>query len=891
MLVRQITILLTLLAPAITQAQVAFPQPPERAEVTFRYQMPADPTERIRQYRAMTKFLQGLKFVPVEREDADLDLFDPTAEFLSGSLPMKNAAKLLNDPRIITVQIAPAGWEPPAEGDRVQVRLTLAGPLADTEQRLLHEQVARHLGLMAFQENIAYDTRGYTRLRGSLPSKELPRLLRDLRSQPSGWFLAEVPQAYLPLPLRALVPIRVIELLPALPPATPAEQPAPTAAAKVTEDLQAILSDPSRQNEPLRVEAILTAPVRGSSRDLRFQLFNQVGGASLEGLMGVVASIHLRKTEDLPRLAALSNILAIRLPRVGHQTAAPEAGKIADPETVQKLLRTSRVGELHRLGYRGQGTRLVIIGRDFPGIETLIGNKLPGNTRLLDLTQELTRDLKPYPSEPGALSTLVALTAHATAPAAEIMLVRVDPASFHQLLTIAKAVVGRPEYSEAMLSRSLELVNRADELLFEREKVTEEYRQAFANLSDEEKPAARRAAAAAAMTKLQQDEQESRNRLARLSALKTGLEQLVGAEVVINTLVWESGYALDGLNELSQFLNRHFAGQERPIAAALPVRPTIPVWVQAGSNALGRVWGGPFLDRDGNGVLEFASPTTPIPTGRWTRELNFFRFIPEDGSPGVAIPAGVKMRITIQWREPHPREQLLPAEPAFPMTLRVLRQLDPMGARIASDEMREIARSTLPPVRLLKTPESGVYEQSLEVTIPEDGVYALRVEGRPAVNPEIPALMGGFELYPRIVIDTAEVEMATRGRVIFDSFVPQDAGVAMPGDAHAALTIGVGRPPDYTVAESLIGGGPGVTLAAKPDLVTAGTIVVDATGATGPGIATGFAGGVAAVIASTGTRVTDLIRAIGLRPGGPLILPEYWFNHLRPRTGKVGSER
>lgn len=892
MVIRQIiTLIVTLLVAATVPGQVLYPEPATQAVVTFRYRLSADLTERIRQYRAMMKFLEELQFTPEEREDADLDQFDPTAELLSGTMPMKNAGKLLADPRIITVQIRPDGWRPPEEGNRVEIRLTLAGPLAAKEQRLLHEQVARQLRLLNFQESVGYDSKGYTQLRGSLPLKALPRLLYDLRYQPSGWFLAEVPQNQLPMPLRAVVPIRLIELLPPLPPAAVPPPPVSVPAAKLSDDLQAILADPALQKQPLRVEAILSAPVTGTARDLRFRLFNQVGGATLEGLIGVVASIHLRQTSDLARLAEFPNILAVRTPRAGHQATSLASGTDPTPLTVQELLRTSRVGELHRLGYRGEGVRMVIIGRDFPDIEKLIADQLPSRTRLLDLTQELTSDLKPYPPSPGATGTLVAITARATAPAADITLVRVDSASFHQLLTIAKAVVGRPEYSEAMLTRSFELVNRADELQFQRDQVTEEYRQAFANLSDEEKPAARRAAAAAAMKKLLQDERELRDRLARLSALKTGLEQLAGANIVINTLVWESGYPLDGLNDLSQFLDRHFTGQERPIAAAVPTRPTIPVWVQAGSDALGRVWGGPFRDHDGNGVMEFAGSETPIPAGRWTRELNFLRFLPETGKPGLSLPAGIKIRFTIQWREPHPREQLLPAEPAFPMSLRLLRQLDPMGTSIASDELRDIARSTLAPVRILKTPESGVYEQSLDVTIPEEGVYALRVEGGPAVNPDIPPLIGSFELNPRIVIDRIDPETATPGRVQFDTFIPQNAGVAMPGDAHGALTIGVGLPPEYAVPQSLTGAGPGLTLATKPDLLTSGIIVVNATELTGPGIATGFAGGAAAVIASTGARVSDLIRAIGLRAGGPLILPESWMNHVRPRSAKVGSER
>src|SRR5438128_786014 len=82
-----------------------------------------------------------------------------------------------------------------------QVRVRIASGLGAKEQADLHRQVVAHLGLLEFVEGIAYDHAGYTLVRGSLPAENLFRLLKDLRTQPSGWFAAVVSPATLPLPL------------------------------------------------------------------------------------------------------------------------------------------------------------------------------------------------------------------------------------------------------------------------------------------------------------------------------------------------------------------------------------------------------------------------------------------------------------------------------------------------------------------------------------------------------------------------------------------------------------------------------------------------------------------------------------------------------------------
>src|SRR5207237_1390583 len=161
------------------------------------------------------------------------------------------------------------------------------------------------------------------------------------------------------------------------------------------------------------------------------------------------------------------------------------------------------------------------------------------------------------------------------APDSQLILVRVEPTALHQLETVARSVAGDPGYSEALQSRSGELVARGESLATRRTAVTEEYRLAFADLSDEEGPTKRRAAA-----------------------------------------------------------------KRQPVA----------VWVQAASPAVGQVWAGAFFDADANGVMEFAPAGSRLPAGGWTRELNFLGFAGPDDKAAAALPAGLKIRATVQWR-------------------------------------------------------------------------------------------------------------------------------------------------------------------------------------------------------------------------------------------------
>src|SRR5262249_16155931 len=152
-------------------------------------------------------------------------------------------------------------------------------------------------------------------------------------------------------------------------------------------------------------------------------------------------------------------------------------------------------------------------------------------------------------------------------------------------------------------------------------------------------------------------EKELIARIDRSTALQRSIRALSGANVVVNTLVWESGYPLDGLSELSAAIDLGFAG-DAVVPAGVPrsaTRKTVrgaAMGGQAARNSGAWVWGGMSRDVDTNGVMEFAPPSTPLPPGTWTRELNFLATRTADGKVVPTLPAGMKARLVVQWREP-----------------------------------------------------------------------------------------------------------------------------------------------------------------------------------------------------------------------------------------------
>lgn len=168
-----------------------------------------------------------------------------------------------------------------------------------------------------------------------------------------------------------------------------------------------------------------------------------------------------------------------------------------------------------------------------------------------------------------------------------------------------------------------------------------------------------------------------------------------------------------------------------------------------------------------------------------------------------------------------------------------------------------------------------VYEQILEFTAQVAGRYALVVATGYQAPPLLPALKREVEAYPRLVVETLS---ARRGdpRVVFRSYATKDAGVGVPGDSFGVITVGTGA------AGELVGGGPGVTLRDKPDLFGPEATTAGGNTLRGPGIASGYVGGLGAVLVQTGSAGPNVFRSAGVEPGKPAVVPEVWLKQLRP---------
>ena len=867
MSVRPLAALILLVAASTTgSAQVVYPPKPDSYDVEFRYRIRADRDERIRQYRAMTAELEKLGFAQTRGKNDDLEILDPAAELKAGTIPGKNAHALLGIEAIKTVIVRPSGAKAAEDANKpLQVRIGIPVNFTGREQRLLHEQTVAHLGVLGFAEAVGYQHDNFGTIRGTLPAGVLPKLLKDLRTLPSGWLFGASSRDALPAPFGSAVPIRFVEVLDDFPAETPGLK-LPTGLGKLTAELKAIIDDPMLGEKPIVVEAVFESDLGVSTRDERIALRTLASGASVEGIVGRIATVRLPKASAAALIAAYPDVRHIRLPRMASETAKPSGTTASD------FLKSSNLGELHKRGYSGAGVKVIVLASEFPDLAKRIGNGLPAKTKFFDLTAEVLSSLQPLPALAGRVGTgtAAALAASAAAPQAEIVCVRIDPASFHQPFTVARAVTGDLEFSDALVTRAEEMTVLADRLLADRRGAIDRYRKAFSNLSDEPKMKKERDDAALELKSVQKRESEFKDLSDRFAALKAGLENLGGAGVVINTLVWETGHPHDGLSALSQYLDAKFTVGAARSAIKASKLPPAPAWIQAGSISTGQIWAGAFLDRDYNGVMEF-TPSTAIPAKRWTPELNFLNYTPADGAAMAALPKDLKVRVSVQWREPH-SELALSVEPAFPIRLRLLKQVDPDATTFATDDFVEVARSVGAPVRLASTNGSGTYEASFDVVLPVDGVYALRIEGGQAAPSPIRALKQGVEIRPRVVVEILDTAQAAKGTVRFDTYGPAGVGVGIPGDAAAALTIGQ--------ANSVTGSGPGVAISSKPDLLVFG----EGQGLSGTAIGAGYAGGLAASVLTAGVRPAGLIGAVGLKPGSPLALPRAWIESLTPKS-------
>lgn len=863
-----IGLVLALLAGAAPADVPAAPPPPARYRVEIAYRIYAGGAQRVRQFRAMLRYLRSVGFDPdpVTPEE----VADPTATRLGGTVPSNRASDLLEEPHVQSILLLPAGYRLPEDPNApVKVRLTLASGLSPDRQRVLADQVREKLRSIGFHENVGYDDRGNSRLVGWIPRVWLDSLLGDLRWVPSGWLTPDVPAERLPSPISNISPLLITEVTPepegVTPPRPPAAGPPPAEgnAQKVGPGLRAAAA---REGPPLRFEVILFQPPRPGDEEWQHTLTQAAPDMVIEGRTGAIVTA-LAPPRAALALAELPLVSGVRLPRPAPE---PLIARTALPvRDDRQLLEATGIAAWHSQGWLGQNVRLAVVGNDFEGYERFIGHGLPASTRYVDLTAARSPDMQPEPYAGPAgrvgYATQCALAAAAAAPQADLVLVRVDAAAAYQVEEFARWLKGDAFFPQALALRNAELNSLLDQARLLHQQATELRRQYLENYGREADLTRRREIEMKGAAEVEKEMQRLRETLNKRQAEANEAERLYrvrqerflrltqqyrslrGITVVACTLAWEQGYAADGQSPLTRFLN------DRP--------PRRVFWFQAAGDFAGRAWSGRFTDTDGDSVMSFAPPGMPTVAGRWTRGLNFLGWRTLAGQTSAELPAGKPVRLTVQWQEPHdPSFFLEPGDPyrvplAYLSTV-VLRQRDPSGRQLSADDMEVVARSTGVPQRLANGPTGATYELAVEFTPDVAGRYAVRIEGsvpagiRPRGAPTIPAVERSWELHPRLLISPAEPTAPIEGVPVLLDYASDSVPVATPADAATVVAVGAGSADQATAAWPTMDR----ALMRKPDLL--GPAAVGDVGqlrAFGSGVAASFDAGWAATLLSAGT--------------------------------------
>jgi hypothetical protein len=659
--------------------------------------------------------------------------------------------------------------------------------------------------------------------------------------------------------------VRVVEVFPEMPPPTirPIPAPVPPELEKVTPDLRELLGDEDKAATPVRLELILAltpADDRGFVRQ-----FGATPGVVVEGRVGPVVTVATT-LGAAKKLAAVDEVAAVRLPRLPQPLPlVPQAERKPLP------LQEAGVARLHALGHRGQGTVVAVLDPDFRGWEAQVKEKkLPPETRLIDITRERNprMDPDPPPGDPQqfGVGTRYALTIAAVAPEAELFLVRVDPAAPYMIQNVARAINGEGYRSFGMDQRLLALDLERGMLERRKELLLEERREGYGNFAEEGEAAKRREEYRKKQAQYEKDEADFNARSALFFRTQREFKDLKRARVAVSSLVWDEGYPVDGSSPLSRYFD------DRPFKAAL--------WFQTGGDARGQAWTGLFRDEDGNGAMEFAGPEAPLPKGHWSRELNFLKWRPAAGDESLDLPENAKVRLVLQWREAHDPLYLQIGEdryrdPLANLRLMLVHQPDPEGKKQPSDDLEVVAESVGPPQRLLASPNSATYEQTLDVTVKKAGRYAVRIEGvlppsvAPRGAPTLPSARTFGEVRPRLFVRT----LGGDGRALLHTYWTDAGSLGMPADAHQVIAVGAIDAQRQRQPYGSRGPAQGMELLVKPDVLAYDDIdgVVY-----GSGQAAAFAAGLAAVTQNANAPVRNWMKELGLRPGDVLRVPERW---------------
>lgn len=665
----------------------------------------------------------------------------------------------------------------------------------------------------------------------------------------------------------------VVEARPDLP--VPAVRPVPAAVPlelrKLAPPVRALVPG-AAQAGPRRFEVILSRYPPCDDKEWRLDLERAAPSLVVEGRVGQVVAVRARPAE-LPRLAALQAVSTVRLPARAESAVLSLPDEAGDPA---KVLSESGLERLHKAGKRGQRVRVAVVDSDFRGWQGLVGKRLPASTRLLDLTTERNPTLQPDPLPAGedlGSGVRLALGVLLAAPECDLTLVRVDPEAPHMMHLVLRRVGGDEFLGEGLVSRREELAlaradfnRRREELRRQRDEML----RLFADDRPQTEPALKkrqelRDTYFRNQAQFDTDQRAYDALVARYLRYRDDLLGLRGVKVIVSGLGWHAGHPVDGSGPLARFLD------DAPLCKAL--------WFQPAGNTRGQAWAGPFRDDDGNAVMEFAGPRSPLPAGAWNHESNFLAWQPWRGAAARALPVRTRLRVTLQWSEAHDAALAGPGldpyrDPLADLRLVVVNQPDPEGARRPSDDLAIVAQSVGLPQRIENRPEASTYEQVVEFDAAAAGRFAVRIEGLPPDGivppgtPMLPAVRRAGELRPRVFVET----VAGDGRAVFEGYATRAGTIGTPADALRAVTVGAvddaSRPQPYSAEGAALG----TEMSPRPDVRAADRLGLEgARDAGGTGMSAAFVAGHAAALVGSGAG-PDRVRW-ELRRERPLIPP------------------
>ncbi len=842
-------------------SQVVRPTPPKRYGVTLRYLLDYRSNQRIEKFRQFVQELEQLGFRRTDEEPPREEAADREFTTMSGTIPAGKEMELLNLPAFRGAILYPEGKPVPANANQLVTIEYLVTPYQARDWRQRLERLTKQ----GFVEFLGYDNRGHARLVGSIAAGKVEGLLpparyAELKNSPRGGLIL-----YRPDP-----PDQPTKELPPPEPPFPPEQ---LHLLKVSPELRQKL-DAKEADRRIRFEVLLHDPDMVRDPDYLRELGRVTQGGQIEYTLDslVVLTAPRRMIE---RLARLEFVQSVRSPRPA--TSSVSRAPIADKEGPD--LAGWAIERLHRVKGVGQGVQVVVISDDFRGWSNRVGNGLPQDTTLLDLTAETDRDLQPAPEKKGKANELGEGTAQALAvarlaPKCKLVLVRIGRAAPYQLLEVVRHLRHRPSRSPALLQRGQELVRDGLKLNEEREQLNRMRRAALEIAPDDPNPENQKSRQdylkkQAAVEREEREYQERRN---RYFSLVEGLLGLAKSRVVVSGLVWNDGYPVTGVGELSQ-----------EIAA---IDPSKTIWLQAAGDTARQSWTGLLRDVDRNGFLELLPPGFQIPKGRWSRELNFLGWKPDDDEVTQNLPAGVTIRLSVQWREaidPLLRSYRDPAfyTPSSTVGFVVLRQRDPTAKSLPTDTMELIDRS---PSRAMRMPQrlylgtnQAVYEHTIEFRTSVAGRYAVMLQGeqhhslRPEGEETVPGQVRRWEMQPRVFVQLVDPEGKLAGRPIWLDDASAVGEMGTPADVQRVVVVGASDGKERR-SYSPSGSPQGMALRRRPELLLPDTLP---DGRTGTAISAGFAGGLAACAISAGIPPENLSRAwSGKEQTGWTIAPE-----------------